>query len=236
MQQPWYAPDGDQRKSPEIVTGRRTSPSADACPTPHCGKTQRRPARHVPASATSTRVRVDGREPAQRTPSTRGARHRLPARMQLPRLPPRTHATPEHPHVGTARRHPHPACTQKVPGNKVFRIWQEGARDSDKKIAASAHGMGSGGLAVDDMAIGCLGVEPRRCVERFFSYLVIFCSCYDSFRWKCHPLQYKFVLEGVTRTFPAETVIQYMCYERRRACVYEWLGDLKNKPREYAEL
>ena len=29
---------------------------------------------------------------------------------------------------------------------------------------------------------------------------------YDSFRWKCHPLQYKFVLEGVT--FPAETVIK----------------------------
>ena len=28
---------------------------------------------------------------------------------------------------------------------------------------------------------------------------------YDSFRLKCHPLQYKFVLEGVT--FPAETVI-----------------------------
>jgi hypothetical protein len=32
--------------------------------------------------------------------------------------------------------------------------------------------MGSGGLAVDAMAIGCLGVERR--VERFFSYLAIF--------------------------------------------------------------
>jgi hypothetical protein len=31
--------------------------------------------------------------------------------------------------------------------------------------------MGSGGLAVDAMAIGCLGVERR--VERFFSYLAI---------------------------------------------------------------
>jgi len=29
---------------------------------------------------------------------------------------------------------------------------------------------------------------------------------HDSFRWKCHPVQYKFVLEGVT--FPAEIVIQ----------------------------
>jgi len=46
---------------------------------------------------------------------------------------------------------------------------EEGARDSVNKIAASAHGMGSGGLAVDAMAIGCLGVERR--VERFFSYL-----------------------------------------------------------------
>ena len=42
------------------------------------------------------------------------------------------------------------------------------AHDSGNKIAASAHGMGSGGLAVDAMAIGCLGVERRE--ERFFSY------------------------------------------------------------------
>ena len=75
------------------------------------------------------------------------------------------------PHAGAARTDPHPACTQKVPGNKVFRIWQAGALDSGNKIAASAHGMGSGGLAVDAMAIGCLGVERR--VERFFSYLAI---------------------------------------------------------------
>ena len=34
------------------------------------------------------------------------------------------------------------------------------------KIAASAHGMGSGCLAVDVMVIGCLGVDRR--VERFF--------------------------------------------------------------------
>ncbi len=78
------------------------------------------------------------------------------------------------PHAGAARTHPHPACTQKVPGNKVtvFRIWQAGARGSGNKIAASAHGMGLGGLVVDAMAIGCLGVERR--VERFFSYLAIF--------------------------------------------------------------
>jgi hypothetical protein len=40
------------------------------------------------------------------------------------------------------------------------------ARDFGKKIAASAHGMGSGGSAVDAMVIGCLGVERR--AERFF--------------------------------------------------------------------
>ncbi len=172
--QPMYAPDGDQRKSPEIATGRRTSPSADACPTPHCGKTQSLPARHVPTSVTRTRVRVPGRDPAQRTPPTRCDRHHLPARMTLPRLPPRTHAVPHTPHAGTARTHPHPACTQKVPGNKVFRICQAGARDSGNKIPASAHGMGTGGLAVDAMSIGCLGVDRR--VERFFSYLTI-CYC-----------------------------------------------------------
>ena len=72
MQQPWYAPDGDQRKSTEIATGLRTSPSAEACPTPNCWKTQRRPARHVPVSATSTRVGVAGKEPDQRTHLAQG--------------------------------------------------------------------------------------------------------------------------------------------------------------------
>ena len=33
------------------------------------------------------------------------------------------------PHEGTARTHPHPAYTQKVPGNKVFRIWQAALLD-----------------------------------------------------------------------------------------------------------
>ena len=37
--------------------------------------------------------------------------------------------------------------------------------------------MGAGGLAVDAMAIGCLGVERR--VERFFSYLAIFTPEYN---------------------------------------------------------
>jgi hypothetical protein len=83
MQQPWYAPDCDQRKSTEIATGLRTSPSADACPTQNCWKTQRRPARHVPVSAASTRVGVAGKEPAAAT-------YAAHLRCQAP--PPRTHA------------------------------------------------------------------------------------------------------------------------------------------------
>ena len=51
-------------------------------------------------------------------------------------------------------------------------MWQPCARDSGNKIEASAHGMGSGGSAVDAMVIGCLGAERR--AERFFSYLAIF--------------------------------------------------------------
>ena len=68
-------------------------------------------------------------------------------------------------------RTPSHVC-EACPGNTGFRVWQTGARDSGNKIAASAHGMGSGGLAVDAMSIGCLGVDRR--VERFFSYLAIF--------------------------------------------------------------
>ena len=49
---------------------------------------------------------------------------------------------------------------------------QSCARDSGNKIAASAHGMGSGGSAVDAMVIGCLGVESR--AERFLSYLAMY--------------------------------------------------------------
>ena len=66
----------------------------------------------------------------------------------------------------------------QVDFTEVFRIWQAGACDSGNKIAASAHGMGSGGLAfsVDAMAIGCLGVDRR--VELFFPYLAIFPNCH----------------------------------------------------------
>jgi hypothetical protein len=64
-------------------------------------------------------------------------------------------------HAGTARPCPLLCSCRAGPGNRVFCIWQPCARDSGNKTAASAHGMGSGGLSVDAMAIGCLGVERR---------------------------------------------------------------------------
>ena len=50
-------------------------------------------------------------------------------------------------------------------------VFDNSTPDSGTKIAASAHDMGSGGLAVDAMAIGCLGVERR--VELGTWYLVV---------------------------------------------------------------
>ena len=87
-QQPRHSSDCDWRNSPERVTGRCTSPSVHACPTPHCGKTQRRPAPHASARTQSSRARgaARGTRPTSGSP----CRHRLPAPMSLPRLPPCT--------------------------------------------------------------------------------------------------------------------------------------------------
>jgi len=51
-------------------------------------------------------------------------------------------------------------------------------RDSGNKTAVSAHasGMGSGGLVVDAMAIGCL-VRGERLRRRIFSYCVCVYYC-----------------------------------------------------------
>jgi hypothetical protein len=77
------------------------------------------------------------------------------------------------PHAGTARVCTPSQARSAYAGNTVFCICQPCARDSGNKIAASAHGMGSGGLAVDAMVIGCLGVDHRG--ERFF-VLLHFCD------------------------------------------------------------
>ena len=91
--------------------------------------------------------------------------------MLVSRLPPRIHVAPAGLYSCLYSYDTRPFVCEACSGNKVFRIWQADARDSGNNLAASAHGMGAGGLAVDAMAIGCLGVERR--VERFFSYLAI---------------------------------------------------------------
>jgi hypothetical protein len=116
-QQQRYTPDVDQRKSPERTIGRRTSSSTHACQTPHCGKTPRRPAPTCPPAqrphvSASLQGGLD-----QRTPPTRGARHSLPARMQLSRLPSHTHAAPANPAhkngPNTPAPHMHPVGPRK---------------------------------------------------------------------------------------------------------------------------
>ncbi len=84
------------------------------------------------------------------------------------------------PHAGTVRVRTLLWAHIAGPGNTVFCIWQPCARDSGNKIAASAHGVGSGGLAVDAMAIGCLGMELvtwSDVVNRVFRVDRIACAC-----------------------------------------------------------
>jgi hypothetical protein len=103
--------------------------------------------------------------PDQRTTPTRGARHRPPHPRRCPgsRHPRTPHERT--PHAGTVQERTPSHVRKACPGNQVFCIWQPCARDAGNKNAASAYGMGSGGLAVDAMSIGCRGVKRR--VERF---------------------------------------------------------------------
>ena len=78
--------------------------------------------------------------------------------------PPRTHAAAQalatHPRSTRAPRtqerpeHTRPGMHPLSPRKQAFLHMR--AHDSGNKIAASAHGMGSGGSAVDAMVIGCL--------------------------------------------------------------------------------
>ena len=195
MQQLRYAPDVDQCKRPERSTGRRTSPRADACPTQHCGKTQSRPAPHEPASSTTTRVRVAGR--GTRPTYAAHPRHQAP--------PPRTHVVAQTPAV-----HPRRTCAprmQERPEHTRPHMHPVGLRRQGflhiaavlcNKIEASAHGMGSGGLAVDAMAIGCLVVDRRG--ELFF-VLSHFCLC------ECEVLA--LMLETLIKLATTITVVRY---------------------------
>jgi hypothetical protein len=169
MQHESKAPDCHQSNIPERATGRRTSPSVHACPTPHRGKTPSRPAHHSPMRSLPPQVR-----PA--ASSTRPTASAYP-RCQAP--PPGTQGfawTPDArprrmsaPCTQARAEHVCQACTGGAgPGNRVFCIWQPCARDPGNKTAVSAHGMGSGGLAVDAMAIGCMGVERREVSSSYF--------------------------------------------------------------------
>jgi len=104
----------------------------------------------------------------------RGTRLTHAARPHRQAPPPRTHAGAQAPAAHPRRTRA--LCTQErpehiCPGTHPARPRKQAslhtAADAGNKIAASAHGMGSGGSAVDAMVIGCLGVERR--AERFFS-------------------------------------------------------------------
>ena len=98
-----------------------------------------------------------------RPPVVPGTASRYPGRHSDYRRPPTMYERTLFA-VGTGRTHIQ-ACTRgwsrrasgTGPGNRVFCIWQPCTRDSCNKTTASD--MGSGGLAVDAMSIGCLGMD-----------------------------------------------------------------------------
>ena len=98
------------------------------------------------------------------------------------------------------------------PGNRVFCTRQP--CDPGNKVVASTHGMRSGGLSVDAMAIGCLGVERRG--ERFFHTNAIF-----RLRLQGVCLLLQDLLQSCSRG--RRRRVEDICYERRRAeaCVDE---------------
>ena len=154
-QQQRYTPDVDQRKSPERTIGRRTSSSDHACPAPHCGKTPRLPAPHVPARATSTRVHVAGL----------GTRPTYVAHPRCQAPPPRTHAATQ-----TPSAHPRRTCaprTQERP--ERTRTPHAPSRSPETRFSAyvrRAHAT----LTIRSLpvhmawAIGCLGMDRRGAV------------------------------------------------------------------------
>ncbi len=173
--------DGHGSSSFERATGRCTSPSVHACPAPHRGKTSRRPARRVPTHSHTT-LPVIACHPlttATRPPSAAPPRRTmLVAVVSKLALTPATRArrvrTPRTAHTPTTHTVVGRSPIIVGPENQPFLARQPNARDPGNKAAASAHGMGSGGLAVDAMAVGSLGVERR--VERLFALHSIFQS------------------------------------------------------------
>jgi hypothetical protein len=138
--------------------------------------------------------------PLQRGPRPTYAAH---PRRQAP--PPRTHVVAQTPAV-----HPRSTCApimQERPEHTRPHMHPVGLQKQGflhmaavlcNKIEASAHGMGSGGLAVDAMSIGCLVVDRRG--ERFF-VLSHFCLC------ECEVLA--LMLETLIKLATTITVVRY---------------------------
>ena len=157
---PKVSPDAPPAQAPTHARPRTAGRHHDAqLPT-------RSPSQRLHASASMQR----GTRLTRRPPASTGTASPHPCWCPGSRRASTPH--PRTPHAGTVRKDTHvPTRNQHAPGNKPLYIRQPRARDTCKKIAASAHVMGSGGSAIDTMVIGCLGVERR--VERFFSYLAI---------------------------------------------------------------
>jgi hypothetical protein len=105
--------------------------------------------------------------PDQRTPppAVLGTASPHPRRCPDSRRVPKPHLCT--PYTGTARAHTPSHTPSRTPETRLSAYGSRTrARDSGNKIDAIAHGMGSEDLAVDAMAIGCLGVDRHG--ERFF--------------------------------------------------------------------
>jgi len=133
------ASDGPLGNSPERATGRRTSPSEHACPTPHNGKTPRRPA---PCTPTRTQP-----PPVRRTVSRTRPTHAAQPRRQAPT--PRTHVVAPAP-AAHARRtsapraqarpgHARPRMRTRQPPETWFSAYGRRARSTPATRALPVH-------------------------------------------------------------------------------------------------
>ena len=115
------------------------------------GQTQRRSARHAPTRPHTPQLRPVPSTTTNclRPPAVPDTVSRHPGRRSDSRRPPTLHERTLYTVTGRA----HTVIRPRVyagPRNRAFCIWQPCARDSGNKTTASAHVMGSGGLADGD--------------------------------------------------------------------------------------
>jgi len=124
------APDGHQSNIPERATGRRTSPSVHACPTPHSWKTLRHPAPHEPRTQ-SSRARS----------SARGTRPTDASHPRRQAPPPRTHVV-----TPTPATHPRRTCAprmQERPEHTRPRVYPVGLGTCDCNCVVTVSSTGA---------------------------------------------------------------------------------------------